>query len=274
LAREEIKDIFRKHKTIAIVGLSRNPEKPSYRVAKYLQKHGYNIIPIHPTANKILGQIAYKTLLDVPEEKRKNIDIVDIFRPSEDIPPIGEHVMQLAKQYGKPRVIWMQLGIINQVVARKAEIEGLTVIMDKCMMKEHKKLTNNDEEELEKIRAEKMGKMMKKAKDSEETMTPIKLTDANFSENTEKYPLMLIDFWAPWCGPCRMIAPIIAELAEEYAGKIVFGKLNADENPETTTQYNVMGIPTLLIMKSAKEVDRLVGAIPKDKIENRLKKFI
>ena len=99
--------IFRKYKTIAIVGLSRNPGKPSYRVTKHLQKHGYNIIPIYPTADKILGQIAYKTLLDVPEEKRKNIDIVDIFRPSEDIPPMGEHMMQLAKQYGKPRVIWM-----------------------------------------------------------------------------------------------------------------------------------------------------------------------
>jgi len=160
------------------------------------------------------------------------------------------------------------------MVARKAEIEGLTVIMDKCMMKEQKKLTNKSEEELEKIRAEKMGEMMKKARSFEKPMAPIKLTDANFSENTEKYPLMLIDFWAPWCGPCRMIAPIIEELAEEYAGKIVFGKLNSDENTKTATQYNVMGIPTLLIMKNAKEVDRLVGAIPKDKIEDRLKKFI
>jgi len=107
LAREEIEDILRENKTVAIVGLSRNPEKPSYRVAKYLQKHGYSIIPIHPTANKILGQKVYPTLLDVPEEKLKNIGIVDIFRPSKDIPPIGDQVMQLAKQYGKPRVIWM-----------------------------------------------------------------------------------------------------------------------------------------------------------------------
>jgi thioredoxin len=274
LPYEEIKDILRKYKTVAIVGLSRNPEKQSYRVAKYLQKHGYSIIPIHPTADKILGKKAYPTLLDVPEEKLKDIGIVDIFRPSQDIPPIGDQVMQLAKQYGKPRVIWMQLGIINQEVARKAEIEGLTVIMDKCMMKEHKKLTNNNENELEKIRAEKMGEMIKKSRNFDKLMAPIKLTDANFSEKTQKYPLMLVDFWAPWCGPCRMIAPIIEELAKEYAGKIAFGKLNSDENPETATRYNVMGIPTLLIMKNAKEVDRLVGAAPKNMIENRLKKFI
>ncbi|MFQ6015794.1 MAG: thioredoxin [Anaerolineae bacterium] len=84
----------------------------------------------------------------------------------------------------------------------------------------------------------------------------------------------VVDFWAPWCGPCRMIAPIVEELAEEYEGKINFAKLNVDNNPQTSIQYNVQGIPTLIIFAGGREVDRIIGAVPKKHLEERLKEFL
>lgn len=274
LSEEEIDAILRKYRKIAVVGLSRNPAKASYRVAEYLQNNGYEIIPVNPTADKILGKVSYRSLLGMPAEKQKKIEVVDIFRPSRDVSSIWEQVIQLYRQYRNPYVIWMQLGITNKEVAQKARKEGLTVIMNKCMMLEHGRLSEKNGEELEAIRAEKKGKMLERAKSSEKSTTPITLTDSNFDENIKRHSVMLVDCWAPWCGPCRMIAPIIEELAKEYVGQVVFGKLNADENPETAKRYNVMGIPTLLVMKDEKEVDRIVGAAPKLMIESKLKKYI
>jgi len=270
----DLEQILKKYKTIAVVGLSINPEKESYQVAKYLQEHGYNIIPVNPTADQILDQKAYKSLLDIPPEKQKNTEIVDIFRPAEDVLSIVDQAIQLKTRYGKIFVIWMQLGIINQKAAEKAQKAELTVVMDRCMMREHGRLFGEKEDsELEKIRTKRMQEMMKKA-ESETISIPITLNDANFSEVIKKHPLIVIDCWAAWCGPCRIVAPIIDELAKEHVGEIVFGKLNVDENPETATQFNIMGIPTLLIMKDGSEVDRMVGAAPKLLIENRLKKYI
>ncbi|MCW4052851.1 MAG: thioredoxin [Candidatus Bathyarchaeota archaeon] len=259
---------------MAVVGLSRDPAKASHRVADYLQNNGYEIIPVNPTADKILGKVSYKSLLDISAEKQKKIEIVAIFRPPEDVPSTWKQVIQLFRQYQRPHVIWMQLGITNKEVAQKARKEGLTVIMNKCMMLEHSRLSEKNDEEFEAIRAEKIGKMLERAKSSGKLTTPITLTDSNFDENIQKHLLMLVDCWAPWCGPCRMIAPIIEELAKEYAGQVVFGKLNADENPATAKRYNIMGIPTLLIMRNEKEVDRIVGVAPKLMIENKLKKYI
>ncbi len=128
--------------------------------------------------------------------------------------------------------------------------------------------------ELEKIRARKMQKMIRKSKNMMEISTPIIVTDADFGETIKTHTLIVIDCWAAWCGPCRMITPIIEELAEEYAGKIVFGKLNVDENPQTATRYNIMGIPTLLIMKNGEEIDRIVGVAPKTALENKLKQYM
>ena len=86
--------------------------------------------------------------------------------------------------------------------------------------------------------------------------------------------LVIVDFWAEWCGPCRMVAPIVSELAKEYGEKVKIMKLNTDENPEVSGRYQIMGIPTLLFFKGGKLVDKLVGALPKaqykDKIENLL----
>ena len=103
---------------------------------------------------------------------------------------------------------------------------------------------------------------------------PIAVTDDKFEETVQKYPLVVIDCWAPWCVPCNMVAPIIEELAKEHQGKIVFGKLNTDENQETMKEYNIMSIPTILIFKSGKLVDRSVGAIPKEELEPEIIKHL
>ena len=104
---------------------------------------------------------------------------------------------------------------------------------------------------------------------------PTIVTDANFAAEVERSPLpVLLDMWAPWCGPCRMIAPIIEQLAGELAGRVKVGKLNTDENPMTGSRFNVRSIPTLLVLKDGKEVDRLVGALPKQEILRRLESII
>ena len=139
MSRNAIKEILTKYKTVAVVGLSREPNKDSHRVSAYLKKHGFRIIPINPFADEVLGEKSYKSLLDIPPETQKTIEVVDIFRPSIDVPPIVEQAIKLNVTYGKPHVVWMQLGIINEQAAKAAKKAGLTVVMDKCMMIEHKR---------------------------------------------------------------------------------------------------------------------------------------
>ena len=104
---------------------------------------------------------------------------------------------------------------------------------------------------------------------------PVTVTDATFKSQVEDSPLpVLLDIWAPWCPPCKVIAPVIDELAEEMAGRVRFAKLNADENPVTTVRFKAMSIPTLVLFKGGKEVDRLVGAQPKSEIVRRLERAI
>jgi len=101
---------------------------------------------------------------------------------------------------------------------------------------------------------------------------PIKVTDADFDKVIKEKPLVIVDFWAEWCAPCRAIAPIVEDLAKKYAGQVTFAKLNTDENPEVPQRYMVMGIPTLLFFKGAKLVDQVVGAMPRAPFEERVKK--
>jgi thioredoxin 2 len=104
---------------------------------------------------------------------------------------------------------------------------------------------------------------------------PVTVTDSNFAEEVERSPLpVLLDMWAPWCGPCRMIAPVIEQLAGELAGKVKVAKLNTDENPMTGSRFNVRSIPTLLVLKDGKEIDRLVGSVPKQEILRKLESVI
>lgn len=100
---------------------------------------------------------------------------------------------------------------------------------------------------------------------------PVTVSDATFAAEVERSPVpVLLDLWAPWCGPCRMIAPVLEQLATEMAGRVRIAKLNVDENPITASRFNVRSIPTLLILKSGREVDRLVGVLPKPEIIRRL----
>ncbi len=104
---------------------------------------------------------------------------------------------------------------------------------------------------------------------------PVTVTDNNFSDEVERSTLpVLLDLWAPWCAPCRMVAPVLEALAKEMAGRVLVAKLNVDENPATAARFRVQSIPTLLVLKSGREVERLVGAQPKAEIERRLSRFI
>ncbi|MGQ9718502.1 MAG: CoA-binding protein [Nitrososphaerales archaeon] len=137
-SKNEIAEVLGKYRNVAVVGLSRDPEKDSHGVAKYLKSKGYRIVPINPFANEILEEKCYKTLLDLPEDIKKSIEIVDIFRPSQDVLPIVEQAIKLKEDYGRPLVIWMQEGIVNEDVARMAREAGMVVIMDRCMKIEHR----------------------------------------------------------------------------------------------------------------------------------------
>jgi thioredoxin 1 len=134
-------------------------------------------------------------------------------------------------------------------------------------------------DELEEIRKRKMEQLKKQymigGKDMNKNMpdTPLKINDADFDDFVKKYETIVIDCWAPWCGPCRMVSPIIDELAKEMQGKIVFGKLNVDENQKTSIKHQIMSIPTMLIFKNGNLIDKLVGAIPKDQLKQKLESY-
>ena len=134
-------------------------------------------------------------------------------------------------------------------------------------------MSGSNDEEIEAIKQRKMAELQK-ALASNTAMSsikePITLTDSNFKNEVSKYPILLIDFWAPWCGPCRMISPMIEQLAREYTGKVVFGKVNIDENRMITQSFGIQSIPTMIIFKNGKAVDIIVGAIPKAQLETRL----
>ena len=127
----EIEKIICESKTIAVVGISAKVDRPSHRVAAYLQSQGYRIIPVNPGQKEVLGETCYPNLEAVPEK----VDVVDIFRRSEDVPPVVEAAIRIGA-----KAVWMQEGIINEDAAREARRAGLAVVMDRCMLKEHKRV--------------------------------------------------------------------------------------------------------------------------------------
>jgi predicted CoA-binding protein len=130
---EELARILKEAKTIAVVGLSNNPDKDSHHIARYLQDHGYRIIPVNPGATEILGEKAYASLLDIPGDIA--IDIVDIFRRPADVGPVVDDAIRRGT-----KTVWMQLGIANSEAAARARQAGLHVVMDTCIMMAHGRL--------------------------------------------------------------------------------------------------------------------------------------
>ena len=138
-------------------------------------------------------------------------------------------------------------------------------------------MVDQKDEDLEKIKRKKLEEMMRRISDrteeklpSQASDKPVDLTDATFTKFVDDSSLSVIDCWAPWCGPCHMVSPIIEELAREYAGKISFGKLNMDNNQGVAAQYGIRSIPTLLVFKHGKLVDQIIGAIPRRMLEPRI----
>ena len=136
------------------------------------------------------------------------------------------------------------------------------------------------DEELKEIRKRKMEKYKKQylygGNKMEQNLpnVPLTFTDADIGDAIKKFSTIVIDCWAPWCGPCRMIGPIIEELAKEMQGKIVFGKLNVDENRATSAKYRIMSIPALLVFKNGNLVDNIIGAMPKEMLLGKISPYM
>lgn len=125
-------EILRTARTVAVVGLSPRPDRPSHRVASYLQQHGYRIVPVRPDGEEILGERVYRRLTDIPVP----VDVVDVFRRPEEVPGVVEDAIR-----AKARALWLQEGVVHEEAAARARAAGLRVVMDRCMMKEHVRLS-------------------------------------------------------------------------------------------------------------------------------------
>ena len=127
--KDEIAELLTRTKTIAVVGLSSNPMRPSFGVSQYMQRKGYRIIPVNPNEEMVLGERAYRALAEIPEK----VDMVDVFRRSEFVPEIVDETIRL-----KIPALWLQEGVIHEAAARKAQEAGISVVMDRCVLKEHR----------------------------------------------------------------------------------------------------------------------------------------
>jgi predicted CoA-binding protein len=132
-------ELTKQYRVVAVVGLSKDPSKESHSVAQYLIQNGFKVIPVNPTADEILGLRVYPSLIDIPDELARTVEIVDIFRPSEAVPPFVEQAVALRRKFGThPKVVWMQLGIANEQAAELAKKAGMEVVQNKCIRIEHR----------------------------------------------------------------------------------------------------------------------------------------
>jgi predicted CoA-binding protein len=126
-------DVMKKYKFIAVVGASKNPSKEAYTVPEYLKEHGFTIIPVNPTADSILGEKAYPTLQDLPPAIAERIEVVEVFRPSEELPQVAKQAVEMKKRSGRPFVFWAQLGLENEEAKQLLDENGISYVMNSCM---------------------------------------------------------------------------------------------------------------------------------------------
>jgi predicted CoA-binding protein len=131
-------EVLRKSKTIAVVGASRNEGKEAYTVPRYLKDHGYRIIPVNPSANQIMEEKAYASLLELPEQVGRGVDVVEVFRPSSELPQVALQAVEMKKRYGRPFFFWAQLGLENEEAKRILEEGGIQYVMNACMRMVHR----------------------------------------------------------------------------------------------------------------------------------------
>ena len=124
---------MKKHKTIAVVGASKNPTKDANTVPQHMKDHGYKIIPINPTADEIVGEKAYPSLLELPAELASKVEIIDVFRPSEELPDVAKQVVEFHKKHGKPLVFWAQLGLENEEAKQILSKNQIPYVMSACL---------------------------------------------------------------------------------------------------------------------------------------------
>ena len=131
-----------------------------------------------------------------------------------------------------------------------------------------------EDEELKIINEKRMKKLQQILNEKElmkNIKDPLNLDDSNFFQTINKFALLLVDFWAPWCGPCRMMSPLIDQIGKEYMGKLVVGKVNVDENPTISRQFGISSIPTLILFKEGKAVNKIIGSVSKNKIDEMVR---
>lgn len=134
---------------------------------------------------------------------------------------------------------------------------------------------SEEDRELERIKLRKLRELMSgRAEAGEKLDRPVHLDENEFREFLRRHPLVLVDFWAPWCGPCHMIAPVIEELAREYAGRVAFAKIDVDRSRRLAMKFGIMSIPTLILFKDGKPVDMIIGAQPKPAIEEMIRRHL
>lgn len=127
------REVLKKYKTIAVVGASKNPAKDANSVPQFMKDHGYKIIPVNPTADEIVGEKVYPTLADIPSPIATTVDIVDVFRPSEELPQVAQQVIEMHRKNGRPLVFWAQLGLENEEAKRMLSENKIPYVMNMCL---------------------------------------------------------------------------------------------------------------------------------------------
>jgi uncharacterized protein len=130
-------EVLEKYRTIAVVGASKNPGKEAYSVPRYLKDHGYRIIPVNPTATEVMGETAYHGLLDIPDAVGRTVDVVEVFRPSSELPQVALQAAEMKRRYGRPFVFWAQRGLESEEAKGILERNGIQYVMDACMRAVH-----------------------------------------------------------------------------------------------------------------------------------------